>query len=397
MSRLRSALVAMIIGATAASLGLGAAIASEPDDAKTSAAPVAVESPTAAGLTVTDPWARASIMAELASAAFMTIHNSTGEDDALVGATSAAAGTVELHQTSAGADGAMAMAPVDSVLIPAGGDAILEPGGYHLMLIGLAEPLVEGASIELRLEFSSAEPQTITIPVRALGPMDHDDAQGDIEPELTWAPLVTLPPIAEPAISSPYELADGFSLGHPDAPVVVEVWEDFQCPFCQRFTLQVKPAIVSEFVESGDARLVFRSLAFLGEESRWAAVAASLAAEQNGFWPFHDYLFANLHGENVGSFDLDRLLEAAEASGLDMARFRSGMQLDAARERFVSIEAEARRDAGALGISATPTVVVNGVPLQVPSLEGVRAGILAALAAARATAPSAPPADPPVD
>ena len=207
-------------------------------------------------------------------------------------------------------------------------------------------------------------------------------AEGPPEPELTWAPLVTLPPIAEPPILTPTEQADGFAVGASDAPVVVEVWEDFQCPFCQRFTFQVEPQIVEVYVNTGKARLVFRNLAFLGDESHWAAVAASLAADQDRFWPFHDYLFANLQGENVGSYSLDRLLEIGRAAGLDMDEFMTGLQLDAARERFAAIDDEARRDAGALGIGATPTVVVAGVPLDSPDFATVSAAIDVALAGA---------------
>jgi len=205
-------------------------------------------------------------------------------------------------------------------------------------------------------------------------------AQATEEPELTWAPLVTLPPIVAPPVDSPVELARGFTLGLEAAPVAVEVWEDFQCPFCQRFTFQIKPAIVEEYVRTGRAHLTFRNLAFLGDESHWAAVAASLAADQNRFWPFHDYLFAYLLGENVGSYSLERLLAMAEAAGLDMAEFKAGLVLDRARERFAEIDAEARQDAGALGISATPTVTVDGVPLQSPDFETVAAAIDAALA-----------------
>lgn len=204
-------------------------------------------------------------------------------------------------------------------------------------------------------------------------------AQEGEEPELTWAPLVTQPPIVEPPILTPLELADGFALGSPDAPVTVEVWEDFQCPFCQRFTFEIEPQIVERYVESGDVRLIFRNLAFLGDESHWAAVASSLAADQNKFWPFHDYLFANLQGENVGSYSLDRILAMAEAADLDMDEFKAGLTLDNARERFAEIEAEARRDAGALGINATPTVTVDGVPLQAPDFETVAGAIDVAL------------------
>lgn len=204
-------------------------------------------------------------------------------------------------------------------------------------------------------------------------------AQDSQDPELTWGPLVTPPPIQEPTTWSPAELSDGFALGNPDAPVTVEVWEDFQCPFCQRFTFEVEPDIVERYVKNGDVRLVFRNLAFLGDESHWAAVASSLAADQDLFWPFHDYLFANLRGENVGSYDLDRLQEIGVAVGLDMEQFREGLQLENARERFAEIQAEARRDATALGINATPTVTVNGVPLQAPDPATVSGAIDVAL------------------
>ena len=147
---------------------------------------------------------------------------------------------------------------------------------------------------------------------------------------------------------------------------MIEVWEDFQCPYCQRFTYEVEPSIVEQYVQTGDVRLVFRHLAFLGDESQWAAVAASLAADQDKFWPFRDYLFANFGGNESGSFHIDRLLEMGEAVGLDMEQFREGLELENARARWSEIEAMSRAEAFAQGINATPTVVVNGVPLGSP-------------------------------
>jgi protein-disulfide isomerase len=133
------------------------------------------------------------------------------------------------------------------------------------------------------------------------------------------------------------------------------------------------------------ASLTFRHLAFLGEESHWAAVAADLAAEQGLFWPFHDYLFANQLGENAGGFELDRLLAMAEAAGLDMAAFRAGLVLDAARERFARINAQSREDAGALGINGTPSLVLDGELLRFDSFDQAIAAIDEAVAAAQGT------------
>lgn len=133
----------------------------------------------APGLHVRDAWTRESPMVDLAGAAFMVIHNNTDLDDAVVGATSPAAGVVEIHQTSMAEDGTMAMAPVTEIPIPAHTDAVLEPGGYHIMLIQLVEPLVEGEQIELTLEFADAASQTVLVPVQAIGPMDTD--MGDMD------------------------------------------------------------------------------------------------------------------------------------------------------------------------------------------------------------------------
>jgi protein-disulfide isomerase len=207
-------------------------------------------------------------------------------------------------------------------------------------------------------------------------------------PNLTMAPLS---PIVRPADRDPAIPSDGYVLGSADAPVTIEVWEDFQCPYCRLFTQQIEPLIIEAFVKPGTARLVFRDLPFLGEESRWAAVAARLAAQQGRFWLLHDYLFANQLGENVGSYTPERLMTMAQTAGLDMAPFIEGLHVPAARTLFAEIQAEAMADAGVLGISATPTVVVNGVPLATPDFAAVAAAIEAALATG---APSAAPASP---
>ncbi len=217
-------------------------------------------------------------------------------------------------------------------------------------------------------------------------------AQESPEPELTWAPLVTLPPIVVPSDSSPATLVDGYTLGDPEAPVAIEVWEDFQCPYCRLFAQQVKPYLVETYVVPGKASLTFRNLAFLGDESHWAAVAADLAAEQDLFWPFHDYLFANQLGENVGSYGLERLLAIGEAVGLDMERFRAGLVLDAARERFARIDAESQEDAAALGISSTPSIVLDGARLEFESFDEAFAAIDAAVTAAEGAAAASAPA-----
>ncbi len=200
-------------------------------------------------------------------------------------------------------------------------------------------------------------------------------------PDLTMAPLVTLPPIVASGVADRDLPTDGYVLGDPAAPVTIEVFEDFQCPYCHRFTLLVEPALIETWVRPGLARLVFRDLPFLGEESRWAAVAARLAAQQDRFWPYHDLLYANLMGENVGSYTPDRLLLMGRMAGLDMEPFIEGLQVPTARELWSVIEAESREASTTLGVNATPTVFVDGVRVATPDLQSVSAAIQAALTA----------------
>lgn len=200
----RFVLLPVMAVAASVALGIGPVAAQDDEDTMASAAPMGSAAPMASmdpaslgpGLHVVGAWSRESPMIELAGAAFMVIYNNTEADDALVGGSSPAAQTVEIHQTTQAEDGTMAMAPVEEVPIPAGGEAVLKPGSYHVMLIDLVAPLVEGEQIELSLEFANAEPQTVMVPVQAMGPMDMgmsedveaDDDGGDMDASETEEP-----------------------------------------------------------------------------------------------------------------------------------------------------------------------------------------------------------------
>jgi copper(I)-binding protein len=124
-------------------------------------------SPPAAAIGVEDAWARPSMGMDRAGAVYLVLVNETATADRLVSATSPAAGTVELHETAAGASGMMAMHPVHGIDIAAGERVALEPGGFHVMLIGLTQPLTAGDTVELTLTFEHSPSVTVSAPVRA--------------------------------------------------------------------------------------------------------------------------------------------------------------------------------------------------------------------------------------
>lgn len=101
--------------------------------------------------TAADAWARPGL-AGGTSAVYLTITNPGTSDDALVSATSTDA-TAEVHESSTDASGMMSMAKVEEILIPGGGAVTLEPGGFHVMLMGLQHDLKVGETIEVGLVF----------------------------------------------------------------------------------------------------------------------------------------------------------------------------------------------------------------------------------------------------
>jgi periplasmic copper chaperone A len=129
-------------------------------------------------LVVESPWARESVTRT--GAAYLTVRNGGAADDRLIGVASEVAGRAELHGSEM-QDGVMRMRPVEAVEVPAHGQAALEPGGLHVMLIGLKAPLEEGGSFALTLTFENAgEVEVVTtIEDIAHGGAGHDHGQGN--------------------------------------------------------------------------------------------------------------------------------------------------------------------------------------------------------------------------
>mgnify|MGYP000334556846 CR=1 FL=1 len=97
-------------------------------------------------------------------------------------------------------------------------------------------------------------------------------------------------------------------------------------------------------------------MAFIGQESQWAAEAAECANEQGQFWIYYDKLFEEQGGENVGTYSKENLKRFAAELGLDTEQFNQC--LDSGRyESKVRQETEEGRNAG---VRSTPTLFVNG-------------------------------------
>ncbi len=173
--------------------------------------------------------------------------------------------------------------------------------------------------------------------------------------------------LEQAAVDLPADLADGLTLGNDDAPIKLTQYEDFQCPFCLRYTANQEPAIIEEYVKTGKVQLIFGHFAALGRESTWAANASSCAADQNMFWQYSNALFGKqadagqLDDErlNVGRFDLAELKTFGREIGIpDQTSFEACVDGLDHEQEVIDSQTRAR----SLGITGTPGFLLNGAP-----------------------------------
>jgi copper(I)-binding protein len=116
-----------------------------------------------AGVTAADPWVKSA--PDGMTAAFMTLSNPTGTEQVLVSASTPVSPMVQLHEMVM-TDGQMVMQEKKGgIVVPAGGTAVLEPGGNHIMLMGLTGPVKAGQQVPVTLTFASG----LTLEVMAVG------------------------------------------------------------------------------------------------------------------------------------------------------------------------------------------------------------------------------------
>lgn len=151
---------------------------------------------------------------------------------------------------------------------------------------------------------------------------------------------------------------DPQAIGPVDAPVVLVVFSDYQCPYCAQWSQDTLPTMM-DYVDSGDVRIEWRDVNVFGDASEQAAKGAYAAALQDSYWEFHDALFEGGEHRPEGELTADALSETAGDLGLDTARFEQDMSSDETQEK-VDVYAQMGLDLGAF---STPTFLVGGEPI----------------------------------
>jgi protein-disulfide isomerase len=202
-----------------------------------------------------------------------------------------------------------------------------------------------------------------------------------VVPQLQRAnqPVGTIVPITPQA----YPDANGTAMGNPNAPVKIVAYEDFQCPSCRLYTEQVEPLLIQNEIKNGEVYYQYRNFPIIDQssttkESHQAANAALCAADQGKFWEYHNMLFNNQEGENVGSFTDKRLQAFAQTLGLNMSDFNACFAAD---KHLAQINSDIQAGQQA-GVTGTPSVFVNGKevsPGYIPTYDQMKQAIQEAL------------------
>jgi copper(I)-binding protein len=145
------------------------------------AAPTRAQEVKAGDLVITQAWSRATPGGAKIAGGYLTIENKGTAVDRLVGGSGDVAGKIEVHEMAMN-NGVMTMRPLDKGLAIEPGQTVkLAPGGYHLMMFDLKEPLKQGDKVPVTLEFEKAGKVKLSLDVQGIGAQGPGAASGGME------------------------------------------------------------------------------------------------------------------------------------------------------------------------------------------------------------------------
>jgi protein-disulfide isomerase len=165
----------------------------------------------------------------------------------------------------------------------------------------------------------------------------------------------------------------GVGIGDPKAPVKVEVFEDFLCPYCRQFESASRDDLRQAAID-GKAYVVYRPIAFLNEYSTRSLNAFGVVLDTSGgatALKFHDLLYENQPEEGGTMPDDDWLIGKAVEAGAKEAAIRPGIEKLSFKQWMIN----GNDDASQRGVNSTPTVFVNGDQVSGSSIEDLAAQV----------------------
>ncbi|WP_407317259.1 thioredoxin domain-containing protein [Isoptericola halotolerans] len=151
---------------------------------------------------------------------------------------------------------------------------------------------------------------------------------------------------------------DLLAAGPVDAPVVLVVFSDYQCPYCAQWSHETLPEMM-EHAEAGDLRIEYRDVNVFGEASERAARASYAAALQDEYWAYHDALYPDGETRTESELSEQALTDLAAELGLDTEQFAADLNATGTVEQV-----QANQQLGLdLGAYSTPAFLLGGEPI----------------------------------
>lgn len=147
------------------------------------------------------------------------------------------------------------------------------------------------------------------------------------------------------------------ALGSPDARVTIVEFGDYQCTWCHRWHESTKDSIISDYVDTGKVRFLFKDFPINDKADRASSLASEAsycAADQGKYWDYHDVLYNNWDGENTGWVTSESL--KGFASDIDLDGIQFAQCLDSGK--YASLVSQNYNLAASVGLNATPSFIV---------------------------------------
>ena len=184
------------------------------------------------------------------------------------------------------------------------------------------------------------------------------------ESELAIKPTPEMDSIGPTEITMETFVENGSTVyGDPNAPITLVEFGDYQCHYCNVFFETIEGDIITNYVETGKVKIIFKDYNIIGSDSVNASHGAHCAKDQGMFWEYHDILYSNWTGENNGWANQENLVKFAQQIELDVDRFTECN----VEGKYAQIISTSNNDAQTLGITGTPAFYVismNGGQVQ---------------------------------
>jgi protein-disulfide isomerase len=214
------------------------------------------------------------------------------------------------------------------------------------------------------MDFQSSKQFVLTMPIAVIiagVAIAGAIVWGNSKPSGVQTPTPTAPKQGQTADISKVKAAGEPFMGSPNAPVTVAYWFDYQCPFCKQNEETSMPQLITNYVNTGKVKVVFKDFQFLGPDSQALGQAARAVWDvaPGKFYAWHRAIYDNQGKENtgwatqaeitsitkgvLGASDTSKVLALVKTNG---AAYQKAMDAD-------------KTEGGAFGINATPSFIVG--------------------------------------